>query len=151
MYYFCFGLIFVFLCWVFPKKMIHMQVYLVFFSICALAPLIICFDLRFRNMFRKIIIYLLYHSVSVLKVLLQMSLLFSFLPVLRNLLTIKVLMISCCQTFIDNNVKGIQSSKKRLKLIQYFKDKIGSTGILFLQETHYDSCYVSLCNNCRNL
>ena len=39
-------------------------------------------------------------------------------------------------SFITNNVKGIQSSKKRLKLIQYFKDKIGSTGVLFLQETH---------------
>ena len=37
--------------------------------------------------------------------------------------------------FVTNNVKGIQSSKKRLKLIQYFKDKIGSTGVLFLQET----------------
>ena len=42
-------------------------------------------------------------------------------------------------SFITNNVKGIQSSKKRLKLIQYFKDKIGSTGVLFLQETHSNS------------
>ena len=41
--------------------------------------------------------------------------------------------------FITNNVKGIQSSKKRLKLIQYFKDKIGSTGVLLLPETHSDS------------
>ena len=30
----------------------------------------------------------------------------------------------------------MQSSKKRLKSIQYFKDKIGSTGLLFLQDTH---------------
>ena len=30
--------------------------------------------------------------------------------------------------FITNNVKGMQSSKKRLKLIQYFQDKIESTG-----------------------
>ena len=42
-------------------------------------------------------------------------------------------------SFITNNVKGIQSSKKRLKLIQYFKDKIGSTGVLLLPETHSDS------------
>ena len=42
-------------------------------------------------------------------------------------------------SFITNNVKGIQSSKKRLKLMQYFKDKIGSTDVLFLQETHSDS------------
>ena len=41
-------------------------------------------------------------------------------------------------SLITNNVKGIQSSKKRLKLMQYFKDKIGSTGLLFLQETHSD-------------
>ena len=32
------------------------------------------------------------------------------------------------------NVKKMQSSKKRLKLMQYFKDKIGLTGVLFLQE-----------------
>ena len=37
---------------------------------------------------------------------------------------------------IANNVKGIQSSKKRLKLIQYFKDKTVLTGVLFLQKTH---------------
>ena len=42
-------------------------------------------------------------------------------------------------SFITNNVKGTQSSKMRLKLIQYFRDKIGSSGVLFLQETH--------CNN----
>ena len=42
-------------------------------------------------------------------------------------------------SFITNNVKGIQSSKKRLKLMQYFKDKIRPTGVLFLQETHSES------------
>ena len=42
-------------------------------------------------------------------------------------------------SFITNNVKGIQSYKKRLKLIQYFKEKIGSTRVLFLQETHSSS------------
>ena len=38
--------------------------------------------------------------------------------------------------FISNNVKGLQSTNKRLKLIKYFKDKIVSNGFLFLQETH---------------
>ena len=42
-------------------------------------------------------------------------------------------------SFITNNVKGMQSSKKRLKLIQYFKSKKGSNGVLFLQETHSNS------------
>ena len=40
--------------------------------------------------------------------------------------------------FITNNVKGIQLSKKRLK-IQYFKEKIGSTGTLFLKENSLNS------------
>ena len=42
-------------------------------------------------------------------------------------------------SFVTNNDKRIQSSKKRLKLIECFKDKIGSTGILFLQETYSES------------
>ena len=44
-----------------------------------------------------------------------------------------------CVSFIANNVKGMQSYKKRLKLMQYFKDKIGSKGVLLLQETHSES------------
>ena len=42
-------------------------------------------------------------------------------------------------SFITNNVKGIQSLKKRLKLIQYFKSKTGPFGLLFLQETRSNS------------
>ena len=38
--------------------------------------------------------------------------------------------------FISNNVKGIQSIKKRLKLTEYYKSKITTHGILCLQETH---------------
>ena len=38
--------------------------------------------------------------------------------------------------FISNNVNGIQSTKKRLKLIEYFKSNLNSEGFLFLQETH---------------
>ena len=38
--------------------------------------------------------------------------------------------------FITNNVKGLQLSKKRLNLFEYFRDKLSSNGILFLQETH---------------
>ena len=38
--------------------------------------------------------------------------------------------------FLSNKVKGLQSYKKRLKLFQYFKNKISPKGILFLQETH---------------
>ena len=38
--------------------------------------------------------------------------------------------------FLSNNVKGLQSSKKRLKVFQFFKNKISPKVILFLQETH---------------
>ena len=37
---------------------------------------------------------------------------------------------------ISNNVNGIQSTKKRIKMIQYIKNKLLPHGILFLQETH---------------
>ena len=42
-------------------------------------------------------------------------------------------------SFITNNVKGIQSIKKRLKLIEYFKSKITTHGILFFEEIHSSS------------
>ena len=38
--------------------------------------------------------------------------------------------------FLSNNVKELKSSKKRLKLFQYLKNKISPKGILFLQVTH---------------
>ena len=38
--------------------------------------------------------------------------------------------------FLCNNVKGLQTYKKRLKLFNYFKNKIFPNGIIFLQETH---------------
>ena len=39
-------------------------------------------------------------------------------------------------TFLTNNVKELQSSKKRIKLIEYFRSKLKYNGFLFLQETH---------------
>ena len=68
-----------------------------FFSICAIAPLITYFDLRLKNMFSKITVSLLYYSISVFTILLQIFLLINSPLVLRNL-TVKVLMLSCCQT-----------------------------------------------------
>ena len=38
--------------------------------------------------------------------------------------------------FLSNNVKGMQSSKKRLKQFEYFKSKLKPSGLLFLQEAH---------------
>ena len=42
-------------------------------------------------------------------------------------------------SFITNNVKGIQSLKKRLKVIEHLKSKTRTHGILFLQEIHPSS------------
>ena len=41
-----------------------------------------------------------------------------------------------CLTFITNNIKGIQNKSKRVSVVEYFKNKLGNNGILFLQETH---------------
>ena len=38
--------------------------------------------------------------------------------------------------FLTNNVKGLHSTKKRLKLFNFLRNKMGLKGILFLQETH---------------
>ena len=37
---------------------------------------------------------------------------------------------------ITNNIKGMQNKNKPLSIIEYFKNKIGKNGILFLQEAH---------------
>ena len=80
-------------------------------------------------MLKKVIISLLYYTNSVFEMLLQIFLLFNFPSVLRNLITVaKDLMLpNNSLSSIINSVKGIQSSKMRLKLLQYFKDKRGST------------------------
>ena len=39
--------------------------------------------------------------------------------------------------FLSNNVKGLQSTKKRLKLFNFLKNKIGPKVILFLKETYF--------------
>ena len=38
--------------------------------------------------------------------------------------------------FFSNNVNGLRSSKKRVKILEYFKRQPVNNGIIFLQETH---------------
>ena len=38
--------------------------------------------------------------------------------------------------FFTNNIKGLQSSRKRVKILEYFRNKKVPKGILFLQETY---------------
>ena len=37
--------------------------------------------------------------------------------------------------FISNNVKGLKSTKKGIKLFEYFKSKLAPSGVYFAQET----------------
>ena len=37
--------------------------------------------------------------------------------------------------FLSNNVNGLRSSKKHVKMFNYFKSRIVNSGIIFLQET----------------
>ena len=68
------------------------------FSMCAIPNLITYFELRVENLFSKNKIYLMLYSISVFKILLLIFLLIYFLLVLRNLISVKVLMVSCWQT-----------------------------------------------------
>ena len=39
-------------------------------------------------------------------------------------------------TFISNNVRGIQTSQKRMKLFKYLRSYVTSNRFVFFQETH---------------
>ena len=104
-----------------------------FLLISGNATLILCFALRTKNI--NFTISLMYYNNFVFKIVAEILL----LPlVLRNLIVIWALDYRCCQTiseFYYQLCKGLQLLKIRLNLIQYFKSKIGSCGLLFLQET----------------
>ena len=68
-----------------------------FVPICAIAPLMICFDLKFKTMFSKITTSLSYNCISVFIIILQIFFLFNFFSAFCNLISVKVLMISCFQ------------------------------------------------------
>ena len=98
-------------------------------------------------MFRKITTSLSYNSISAFVISLQIFFCSVSCQYFYNLMSVKVLMISCLQTFkrfkrlnfITNNVKECNRIKTDQKLIQYFKENIGLTGVLFLQENHSSS------------
>ena len=71
-----------------------------FFSISGIAPLIACYDLQFRNIFKKFISSFMYFSYSAFQILLQILVLFNFLTVICNLITVNVLITSFCQTIM---------------------------------------------------
>ena len=49
--------------------------------------------------------------------------------------------------FLTNNIKGLQFSKKRVKMFEYFKNKIGHRGTLFLEKTHSSNDTQRRCND----
>ena len=63
-------------------------------SICAIAPLIICFDLKFKTMFSKITTSLSYNCISVFIILLQIFFLVNFLSVFCNLISVSIFSMS---------------------------------------------------------
>ena len=71
-----------------------------FLSICAIAPLIICFDLKFKTMFSKITTSVSYYCISIFIIFLQIFFLFNFLSVFCDLISVEVLMTSCFQTLV---------------------------------------------------
>ena len=71
-----------------------------FLSICTIAPLIICFDLKFRTMFSKITTFLSYNCISVFIILLQIFFRSVSCQYFLNLISVIVLMISCFQTLV---------------------------------------------------
>ena len=103
------------------------------FFISGNAPLITCFVLRSKIIFTNFIFSLMYYNNFVLKIVAKI---FLFTLLFRNLKVIwafnHLRLSNNKLSFITNNVKGIQSLKKRLKLIQYFKSKIGD---------HVDYCF----------
>ena len=36
--------------------------------------------------------------------------------------------------FLSNNVNGLKSSKKRIKMFEYFRDKVSNNGIIFYRK-----------------
>ena len=105
-----------------------------FFLISDNAPLITCFDLRSKIIFTNFTFSLMYYRNFIFKIVVKILLFPLLLRNLKVIWALNDLMLSNNKlSFITNNVKGIQSLKKRLKLIQYFKSKIGSCGLLFKQ------------------
>ena len=98
------------------------------------------FVLTSKIIFNKSTFSLMYYNNFVFKIVGKILL---FPLLLRNLIVIwalnDLMLPNNKLSFITNNVKEIQSLKKRLKLIQYFKSKIGPCGLLFLQETQSNS------------
>ena len=98
-YFFCL-ILFVILCLYYSDGFDSPVSLFCFFSISGIAPLITCFDLQFKNMFKKFITSFLYFSYSALQTLLQIFILFNFLSVIRNLITVNVLIVSCCEAIV---------------------------------------------------
>ena len=98
-YFFCFNLFVIFSSYFAKWFDSHVSLFC-FFSISGAAPLITCFDLQFKNIFKTFITSLTYFSYSAFHALLQIFLLFSFLLVIRKLITVNVLIVPCCQTIV---------------------------------------------------
>ena len=65
-----------------------------------------------------------------LQILKLIKVFFSF----NNYFIVWSIMTNTIGNFISNNVKGIRSSEKRLKISEYLKNNMHHNGFVFLQE-----------------
>ena len=98
------------------NKLVFKKLILQFFNYC----FIICF-------IKLVAIVLLQILKSIKKCLVSIIILLSVK---------KEVMSNAIGNFISNNVKGIRSSEKRLKIFEYLKNNIHHNSFAFLQETH---------------
>ena len=103
--------------------------------------LIFCFEAVFKNSYLILISFFSCYNISILVTYLTIKHIYILRDNVMCLVLVTVLsrysMTSSNNlTFLTNNVKGLQSSKKTIKLIEYFRSKLNDNGFLFLQETH---------------
>ena len=97
-YFFCFILFVMFSSYFSEGFDSHVSLFC-FVSISGIAPLITCYHLQFK-IFKKFISSFMYFSYSAFQILLQILVLFNFLTVICNLITVNVLITSFCQTIM---------------------------------------------------
>ena len=98
-YFFCF-ILFVMFCTHFSEGFATHVSLFCFLSISSIPHLITRYDLQFENIFKKFISSFMYFSYSAFQIFLQILTLFNFLTVICNLITVNVLIVSCCQTIV---------------------------------------------------
>ena len=96
-----------------------------------------------KFVFKKLILQFFDHCFIISFIKFVAMILLQILKSIKNvlvliiiLLSVKKVMSNTIRNFISNNVKGIRSSQKRLKIFEDLKHNIHHNDFVFLQETH---------------